>query len=268
MANTSYPKGMEKLLSGQINIPTDALKAALLPAAYTYSASHEFLSQLGARVGTDQALTNTTVTGGVLDADDLDFGVRPPGDNLKAIAIYKDTGNASTSPVLLYIDQATGLPMATNGGAVTIPWDNGVKKIARLGLPFYPKGAQKVWSGAVNFMADTLKVALLPSSYTYDAAHEFLADVGTVVGTAQTLAGKSVTGGVFDADDVDFGNVGPAVPDVGSAVIYKDTGSAASSPLLLHITDLVGLPLTPNGSGLMLAWSNGANRIINLLPVP
>ena len=265
MANTSYPKGMEKLLSGQINVPTNTLKAALLPAAYTYSASHEFLSQLGARVGTDQALTNTTVIDGVLDADDLDFGALPPGDNLKAIAIYKDTGNASTSPVLLYIDQATGLPMTTNGGAVTIPWDSGVKKIARLGLPFYPKGAQKVWSGAVNFMADTLNVALLPSSYTYDAAHEFLADVGTVVGTAQTLTGKSVTGGVFDADDADFGVIATG-PTAGSAVIYKDTGSAASSPLLLHITDVVGLPLTANGSGVQVAWSNGANRIINLLP--
>ncbi len=30
--NTSYPKGMEKLLSGSINVPTDTIKAAL-PAA-------------------------------------------------------------------------------------------------------------------------------------------------------------------------------------------------------------------------------------------
>ena len=266
MSNTSYPKGMEKLLSGQIDVTSVTLAAALLPSTYTYSTSHEFLSQVGTRVGTDQDLTNVTITGGAIDADDLDFGALAPGDNIKAIAIYVKTGNASTSTLLLYIDTATGLPMATNGGAITIPWDDSVKKIARLNLPFYPKGAQKVWSGAVNFMADTLKVALLPSSYTYYAAHEFLADVGTVVGAAQTLAGIAVTNGVFDAADVDFGNVGPAVPDVGSAVIYKDTGSAASSPLLLHITDVVGLPLTPNGSGLMLAWSNGANRIINLLP--
>ena len=31
--NTSYPKGMEKLLSGSINVPANTLKAALLPAA-------------------------------------------------------------------------------------------------------------------------------------------------------------------------------------------------------------------------------------------
>ena len=263
--NTSYPKGMEKLLSGSINVPTDTLKAALLPNAYTYSASHEFLSQLGTRVGTDQSLANKSVTYGVLDADDLDFGALPPGDNLKAIAVYKDTGNASTSPVLLYIDQATGLPMATNGGAVTIPWDSGVKKIARLGLPFYPKGAQKVWSGAVNFMGDTLKVALLPSTYVFDGAHEFLADVGATIGTAQTLVGKTVTGGVFDADDANFGALASG-SNIGSAAIYKDAGSPATSPLLLHITDVVGLPLSTNGSGVMLGWSNGAARIFNLVP--
>lgn len=146
MANTSYPKGMEKLLSGSINIPADTIKAALLPDTYTYSTAHEFLSQLGTRVGTDQTLANKVITGGVFDADDLDFGALAPGNNLKAIAVYKDTGNSSTSPVLLYIDTATGLPMATNGGSITIPWDAGVKKIARLNLPFFPKGAEKVWS--------------------------------------------------------------------------------------------------------------------------
>ena len=265
MANTSFPKGMEKLLSGSINIPTDTIKAALLPDAYTFSAAHEFLSQLGTRVGTDQTLANKVITGGVFDADDLDFGALAPGNNLKAIAVYKDTGNSSTSPVLLYIDTATGLPMATNGGSITIPWDAGVKKIARLNLPFFPKGAEKVWSGAVNFMGDTVKVVLLPSTYVYDAAHEFLADVGATIGTDQTLAGKTVTGGVFDADDANFGVLAPG-SNIGSAAIYKDAGSPATSPLLLHITDVVGLPLSTNGSGVMLGWSNGAAKIFNLVP--
>lgn len=265
MANTSFPKGMEKLLSGSINIPADTIKAALLPNTYTYSAAHEFLSQLGTRVGTDQTLTGKTVTGGVFDADDLDFGALAPGNNLKAIAVYKDTGNSSTSPVLLYIDTATGLPMATNGGSITIPWDAGVKKIARLNLPFFPKGAEKVWSGAVNFMGDTLKVALLPSSYGYDAAHEFLSDVGSTIGTDQTVAGKSITGGVFDAADADFGAIA-AGPTIGSALIYKDTGNAATSPLLLHITDIAGVPLAANGSGVGVTWSNGAAKIISLVP--
>lgn len=263
--NTSYPKGMEKLLSGSINVPTDTIKAALLPNAYTYSASHEFLSQLGARVGTDQSLANKSVTDGVLDADDLDFGNLPPGDTIKAIVLYKDTGNASTSPVLLYIDTATGLPMTTNGGAITVPWDSGVKKIARLNLPFFPKGGERTWLGSINWMTDTLKAVLLPSTYVYDAAHAFLADVGTTIATAQTLAGKSVTNGVFDADDVDYGAIASG-STIGSVAIYKDTGSPATSPLLLHVTDVVGVPLSTNGSGVQVSWSNGSAKIISLVP--
>lgn len=109
-ANTSYPRGMEKILSGQIDLSASTIKAALLTDAYTYSTSHEFLSQCGARVGVDQTLNNVSVNGGVFDADDLDFGPIAPGPNLKAVVIYKDTGNPTTSPVLFHYDTVAGLP--------------------------------------------------------------------------------------------------------------------------------------------------------------
>lgn len=267
MPNTSYPKGMEKILSGQINLSASAIKAALLTDAYTYSTSHEFLSQCGARVGVDQALNNVSVNGGVFDADDLDFGALPPGNNLKAVVIYKDTGNPTTSPVLFHFDTVTGLPMATNGGGVTVPWDNGVKKIARMGLPFYPIAAQKAMSGEVNFLTSTIKVALLPTGYTYDPAHEFLGDVGTLIGTSVEITNKSVAGGVFDGDDADFG-VLAAGPSIGSAVLFVDTGDEATSSLLLHIptASITGLPLPTNGGGVSLQWSGGSLKIFSLIP--
>ena len=265
MANTSFPKGMEKLLSGSINIPADTIKAALLPDAYTYSAAHEFLSQLGTRVGTDQTLANKVITGGVFDADDLDFGPLAPGNTVKAVVIYKDTGNPSTSPLWLYLDSgpSVGLPFATNGGALTIPWNNDAKKIARLNLPVYPKGGEKMLSGAINFSADTIKAVALPSSYGYNAAHEFLADVGTVTGTAQTMTSKSITNGVFDAADVPLGALS-AGGSLASILIYKDTGSAATSPLLLRITDVAGLPLATSGAEVTVRWSDGASKIFSL----
>lgn len=265
MANTSYPKGAEKILSGAVNLATNTIKAALLPSAYTYSTAHEFLSQLGARVGTDQELQNKTIANGVFDADDLDFGTFAPGSTIKAVALYKDTGNPSTSPVLLYFDVVTGLPMQTNGGGVTIPWDNGAKKITRLGAPFYPKGSEKVLGGQVNLMADTINVALLPSSYAPDPSHEFLADLGELIGPVLTLTGKSVTGGVFDADDADFGTLA-AGKTVGSAVVFKNGGTPATSPVLMHVTDIVGMPIGTNGAGLLLQWSNGAAKIVSLVP--
>lgn len=265
MANTAYPLGAQKFLSAGVNLVSDTIKACLLPNGYTYSTAHEFVAALGTRIGTDQELASKSVTAGVFDADDLDFGTLAPGDTVKAIALYKDTGNTSTSPVLIYMDVVTGLPMSTNGGNFTVPWSNGAGKIARAAGPWYPLGANKLLSGAVNFPSDTIKVALLPSSYTYDANHEFLSAVGTRIGTDQTLTSKSVLNGVLDAADADFGAI-VSGSTIGSAIMYKDTGNAATSPLLMRFTDVAGLPLATNGGGILLQWSNGSAKIVSMLP--
>ena len=264
MSNTNYPKGAQKILGASVNFAADTIKACLVPSTYTFSTAHEFLSDLGTRIGTDQTLTGKSVAGGVLDADDLDFGALAPGNTIKALVIYKDTGNASTSPLLIYIDTATGLPAATNGGVVTVPWDNSVKKIARLNLPVYPKGGEKMLSGAINFSADTVKVRMLPASYVYDAGHEFLSQVSAGVGTDQTLANKSITGGVFDADDADFGAIA-AGSSMGYVLLYKDTGNPATSPLLILFDDVVGLPYATNGAPYVQRWSDGSAKIMSLV---
>ena len=264
MANTSYPKGAQKLLGAAVNLLTDTIKVALVPSAYTFSTAHEFLSDLGTRVGTDQTLTNKSVTGGVLDADDPDFGALAPGNTVKAFVIYKDTGNTSTSPLLFYFDTAVGLPFSTNGGGLVIPWDNGAKKIARLHLPVYPKGGEKMLSGAVNFLTDTLALVALPTSYVYDPAHEFLSGLGALVGTAVTLTNKTITGGVFDADDVDLGAIASG-SNIGSLAIIKDTGTAGTSPVLLRLTDVTGFPMATSGSAISVRWSAGSAKIFSLV---
>lgn len=268
MANTSYPLGMQKLLGASIDFLDDTIKVALLPSTYTFSAGHEFLSALGTRIGTDQTLANKSISGGVLDADDLDFGALAPGNTVKALVIYKDTGNSSTSPVLFYFDVLAGFPFATNGGALTVPWDDGVKKIARVNLPFYPLGGEKLLAGEINFSSDTIKVVPLPSSYVYDAGHEFLDDIAAVIGTAQTITGKTVTGGVFDAADPSFGAIA-AGSTIESLLIYKDGGTPETSPLLLHLTApeyVVGAPLATNGFAISMQWPNGAAKIFSLIP--
>lgn len=132
MANKFYPKGAEKVLKGAIKFDADTIAVGLVPNAYTFSDTHEFLSSLGTLVGTPQVLGNTSVTGGVFDADDPVFGAIAPGSTIKALAIFKDTGNASTSPLLCYLDEVTGFPFPTNGGEVAIPWSDGPAKILSL----------------------------------------------------------------------------------------------------------------------------------------
>ena len=133
MDNTLFPKGKQKFLTAAINLSTDTIKAILITDGYTYSTAHEFLSDLGANtVGTAQTLTNKTVNDGVFDADDVKFAALAPGATLKAVVLYKDTGVAGTSALIDYIDAVTGLPMATNGGDVTIQWENGGYRIFSL----------------------------------------------------------------------------------------------------------------------------------------
>ena len=91
MANTAYPKGAERILSGAVNLVSAVIKAALVPSTYTYSASHEYLAVVGSRIGVDQTLANPTVVNGVFDADDVDFGAQAPGATIKAVVLYLDT---------------------------------------------------------------------------------------------------------------------------------------------------------------------------------
>lgn len=95
--------------------------------------THEFLSDVpaGARVATSGNLASKTATDGVADAADVTFSA-VTGDQSEALVIYKDTGVAGTSPLIAYIDAATGLPVTPNGGDITVQWDSGANKIFRL----------------------------------------------------------------------------------------------------------------------------------------
>lgn len=133
MAKTLYPKGAEKMLRGAINFEADTIKAAMLSTAYTYSIAHEFFSDVVAHiVGTAQTLTGQTAAGGIFDANDAEFGAVAAGSTIGAFVIFKSTGVDSTSPLLIYSTEATGFPAATNGGTITIPWNNGAGRIMSL----------------------------------------------------------------------------------------------------------------------------------------
>lgn len=134
MANVFYAKGKEKILSGTINFVSDTIKVMLVKNTYPQNlATDEFVSDISAyRLNTDQTLGAKTVTGGVFDAGDATFTTVTAGDTSEGVVIYKDTGAEATSPLLAYIDTITGFPLATNGGDITVAWDNGAYKIFSL----------------------------------------------------------------------------------------------------------------------------------------
>jgi len=117
---------------------------------------------------------------------------------------------------------------------------------------------------SIDFDTDTLKVAMVTSAYTPSAAHQFFSSVAGVVGTPQTLTSPSVTAGVFDAADATFTAVAAGSTVVG-LVLYKDTGVAGTSPLIAFIDSVAsGLPVATNGGNIVIAWDNGANKILKV----
>ena len=120
----------------------------------------------------------------------------------------------------------------------------------------------------INLTTDTIKVALVKTSsgYTYSASHQYYSDLtpgSYVVGTPVAVTGQTVTNGVFNASSpVTFSSVtGPAV---GALVIYKDTGTAGTSPLIAYFDTATGIPVTPNGGNITITWDSGANKIFAL----
>ena len=130
----------------------------------------------------------------------------------------------------------------------------------------YDKAREGFLDGSIDWDSHTIKAVLVDTgTYTVNlGTHANLSDIpsGARIATSGALTGKTVTGGVADADDVTFTTVSGA--SVEAIVIYKDTGSAASSRLIAYIDTATGLPFTPNGGDVIIAWANTSNKIFKL----
>lgn len=126
----------------------------------------------------------------------------------------------------------------------------------------YPKAKESWLQGGINMASGDVRAALVDTaSYTYSASHQYYSSVSSaVVGTPVTLTSKTFTDGVFKAANSTFTAVSGAT--VEAVVIYVDTGNAATSPLIAYVdSGQTGLPVTPNGGDIVIAWSTGANGI-------
>lgn len=130
----------------------------------------------------------------------------------------------------------------------------------------FAKGRQAFLDADIDWSADNIKAVLVDhgSDTPVPATDQFLSDIGAGarIATSGNLASKTSTDGVADAADLTFTAVTGAT--VESIVLYKDTGSAATSALIAFIDTATGLPFTPNGGDLTVAWDNGANKIFKL----
>lgn len=123
MANTWYAKGRQHFSQGDINFPSDNIKAALVTSAYTPDFTNdEFLSTIsgigGAILKRSANLTGKTNTGGILNASSFTFSLVAAGSVGKYIILYKDTGSDASSELIASYDTGNNMPVTTDGGDV------------------------------------------------------------------------------------------------------------------------------------------------------
>jgi len=128
---------------------------------------------------------------------------------------------------------------------------------------WYGNAFIKAFNKEIDFDTDTIKVMLCTSSYTPDQdAHDYKDDVtNEVVGDGYTAGGATLTNKTIgytadtnvikiDADDTSWA---ASTITARYAVIYDDTGTASTSPLLGYID--FGEDKSSSAGTLLIQWS-------------
>lgn len=136
MANVIYNKYKEALMSASadVSLVSSNVVISLIDSNYTvFSSDDEFYSDLldvGSGIVAETSLSNTSVTDGVLKADDVLF-TSVSGAQSEALLIWINTGDANTARLVAWMDtDIDGLPITPDGSNVDITWStSGIFKL-------------------------------------------------------------------------------------------------------------------------------------------
>lgn len=131
MANALYDNYKNLILGNDSaahtfpDMDTDNIKAILVDHGVTTPnlATHQDHADLSGAVVTGGTSGNMTTpafpSAGAIDFADFTF-TSVSGASVESINFYKDSGTSATSPLIVYYDTATGLPLTPNGGDVNV----------------------------------------------------------------------------------------------------------------------------------------------------
>lgn len=129
----------------------------------------------------------------------------------------------------------------------------------------YDPGREGILDQTIAMNSGDIRAMLVLSTYTFSAAHKFLADLGAVDnGRTASLSSKTFTSGVFDAADTTVSAT--AASPCKAVVLFVHTGSDATARVIGYIDSVSsGLPFTPAvAQTVNILWDNTANRIFKL----
>lgn len=122
----------------------------------------------------------------------------------------------------------------------------------------YSKGRELFLEAGCNALTDTVKVSLVSTSYTPNLATDQFYNIisgGAIVAAGVALSSRSGAAGTLSAGNILFTSVSGSTASY--IPLYKDTGTSSTSPLLGLIDTGTGLPVTPNGGDITVAWAGG-----------
>lgn len=125
----------------------------------------------------------------------------------------------------------------------------------------FDPGREGFLDGSIDWDTGDQRAMLVKSAYTFNAAHKFIADIGANDnGRSASLAGKTVTNGVADANDTTITATGAVASN--AIIIFQHTGNDATARLIAYITINA---FTPSAAQVLnLAFDNGANKLFKL----
>lgn len=146
MASLVYNVGKTKIMNGGIDLLTSNIRVMLVDSGYTPDADDAHMGIASGPVAQELSGTGYTADGELLsnkavnqddtndraefdDTVDLTWTSISAG-TADAAVVYYDSGTASTSWPICYIDTG-GFPVVTNGGDLTIQWNaEGILQLA------------------------------------------------------------------------------------------------------------------------------------------
>lgn len=137
----------------------------------------------------------------------------------------------------------------------------------------YPQFLLRQFNGnAIDFDTDTIKVMIVTNSYTYNAAHDFINDANAneVSGTGYTAGGQAISGVTVALDgatvefihnDLTWTQNAGGFTNGRWYIWYKDTGSAATSPIIMRMQETADFG---NVAGDLILDGSAATGVLNI----
>lgn len=137
---------------------------------------------------------------------------------------------------------------------------------------YFTAMAEGLMDGSIDLDTASIKVALV-RGYTFSAAHRHVSDVtgagGTINGTSAALTGKTVTGGVFDADDTTISATASA--SAHGLLLFQSSAAAGGADVAATAQRLIawfdtgtGLPIQPGTGTVTVTWPAASPKILKV----